>query len=60
MARSEDAHHRQDAAPRPILHARVVLLEAPVDLDGLPALDMTYVGDGDVAPIAKISVPAPE
>src|ERR1043166_5250282 len=49
---AKDARHRKNPITRPIPHARVVLLQAPVDLDGLPALGMADVVDGDVVVLA--------
>src|SRR5690242_13909794 len=49
---AKDACHGKNPTPRPIAHAPVVLLEAAVDLDGLPALGMAYVVDGDVVVLA--------
>src|SRR5207244_10895236 len=49
---AKDARHRKDPAPRPIAHAPVMLLEAAVDLDGLPALGVAHVVDGDVVVLA--------
>ena len=49
---AKDARHRKNPITHPVPHAHVVLLEAAVDLDGLPALGMADVVDGDVVVLA--------
>src|SRR5574338_1609683 len=52
LAVTKDARHRKDPITGPIPRARVVLLQAAVDVDGIPALGMADVVDGDIVVLA--------